>query len=117
MLVVPLPPQLVGPSHMPQSMVPPQLSAISPQFLPTSEQTVRGQPHTFGVPAPPQVSGSVHQPQWSLLPQPSSISSQFLASISQVVGTQPPSPSGPASGGGGSSRSGAASPGWPLSVA
>jgi hypothetical protein len=84
-LGVPPPPQVSGASQPPQSIVPPQLSAIVPQSLPAA-QVARGQPHAFAVPVPPQVSGSVHHPHQSIVPQPSEISSQVLPTISQVVG-------------------------------
>jgi hypothetical protein len=54
-LAVPLPPQLCGDAHVPQLNMPPQPSAIEPQFLPCAAQLVGVQPQTFAVPLPPQV--------------------------------------------------------------
>ena len=65
----PPPPQIAGAVHVagPQTHVPPQPSATTPQFLPAQAAagvagffTHAGAPHWFGVPAPPQIVPPVH---------------------------------------------------------
>jgi hypothetical protein len=56
----PPPAQLCGAAHVPHASVPPQPSAIAPQFLPCAAQVVGVQPQTFAAPLPPQVLGAVH---------------------------------------------------------
>src|SRR4030095_659473 len=85
---LPPPPQVCGRVHVPQSRVPPQPSAIIPQFAPTAAHVVGEQPQTFGVPPPPQVCGRAHVPQSRVPPQPSAIIPQFAPSAAHVVGVQ-----------------------------
>ena len=63
----------------PQVSVPPQPSAIVPQFFPCAAQVVGVQPppQTLATP-PPQVWGAVQEPQVSVPPQPFEIVPQFF---------------------------------------
>ena len=61
--VAPLPPQVFGAEHEPQSIVPPHPSGALPQFWPAGQLVVGVQPHTFVVPPPLHVFGGTHVPQ------------------------------------------------------
>jgi hypothetical protein len=58
--------------------MPPQPSAIEPQFLPCAAHDVGVQPHTLAVPLPPQLWGAVQVPQVYVPPQPSGTVPQFF---------------------------------------
>jgi hypothetical protein len=95
----PAPPQMAGEVHAPpQETVPPQPSAIDPQFMPAGQLVMGvqgGAPHTFSVPAPPQSWPAGHaSPQSRMPPQPSEILPQFLPCRAHVVLTHAP-PSAP----------------------
>ena len=79
-LATPPPLHVWGAVHDPQVSVPPQPSAIVPQFFPWAAQVVGVQPppQTFATPLPPHVWGAVHDPQVSVPPQPSEIVPQFF---------------------------------------
>jgi len=74
---------------MPQFGVPPQPSAMVPQFFICPAHVIGVQPHTFAVPPPPQVCGVMQVPQVNVPPQPFGIVPQFLPAAAHVVGTQP----------------------------
>src|SRR5439155_8079410 len=84
----PPPAQVCGAVQAPQVSVPPQPSAIVPQFFPWAAHVVAVQPppQTFTTPPPPQVCGAVQAPQLSVPPQPSAIAPQFFPCAAQVVG-------------------------------
>ena len=102
----PAPPQDSPAGHaapVPHVTVPPQPSAITPQFIgmPVDvTQTVLAKagthaavpPHAFGVPPPPQVCGAVHVTHGVAMrpPQPSDCGPHKLAMLgsAQVCGTQ-----------------------------
>jgi hypothetical protein len=73
-LLVPPPPQVWLPVHVPQLAVrPPHPSAASPQFTFRDAHVAGvqlGAPQTPGVPPPPQVSPLGHVPQLTIPPQP-----------------------------------------------
>jgi hypothetical protein len=87
-LETPPPPQVCGAVHVPQFRVPPQPSAIDPQFAPWAAQVVGVQPQTFAVPPPPHVCGAEQLPQLSVCPQPSEIVPQFFPCAAHAVGVQ-----------------------------
>jgi hypothetical protein len=74
----PPPPQICGaeqPLPSPQDTIPPQPSAIDPQFIPEGHcviglQNALDGEHLLG-PPPPQTAGATHWPQSSVPPQPS----------------------------------------------
>src|SRR5438094_5907967 len=90
----PPPAQVCGAVQVPQVSVPPQPSAIVPQFFPWAAHVVGVQPQTFATPPPPQVWGAVQVPQLSVPPQPSAIVPQFFPWAAHVVGVHevPPHP-------------------------
>src|SRR5207244_10296077 len=91
--VTPAPPQVCGAVQAPQASVPPQPSAIVPQFFPCAAQVVGVQvPQTFATPAPPQVCGAVQAPQASVRPQPSAVVPPFFPRAAQRVAGRPPRP-------------------------
>src|SRR5262249_20372900 len=92
---VPPPPQVWGDAQLPHVSVPPQPSAMLPQFLPCAAHDVGVHvppPQTFAVPPPPQVWGEAQLPQVSVPPQPSAMLPQFLPCAAQDVGVQPLEP-------------------------
>jgi hypothetical protein len=98
----PPPPQTSGAVQpTPQPMVPPQPSAMLPQFMPAGQLVIFVQlvaPHWFGVPPPPQIAPPVHllAPQSTTPPQPSATSPHSLAPQSAgVLGVQVPPPGPP----------------------
>src|SRR5262249_44360552 len=86
----PPPPPAGGAVPVPHTGVPPQPSAMEPQFLPWAAQVVgmHPPPHTFATPPPAHVCGAVHVPHTSVPPQPSAMEPQFFPWAAQVVGVQ-----------------------------
>src|SRR5947199_2386647 len=76
----PPPAQVCGAVQAPQVSVPPQPSAIVPQFFPWAAHVVAVQPppQTFATPPPPQVCGAVPEPQVRVPPPPSAITPQLF---------------------------------------
>ena len=84
-------------SQVPQSMVPPQSSPMTPQYWPPIGlqltrfvQLPAARRTRPAMPAPPQVRGAVQPPQSSVPPQPSPIMPQYLPppAVLQVSGVQ-----------------------------
>src|SRR5689334_948500 len=85
-LATPLPPQVLGASHAPQSRTLLQPSEAWPHSAPSDVQE-RGMhaavPHLFG-PAPPQNRPSLQLPHSRIPPQPSSVSPQSASRSAHV---------------------------------
>jgi hypothetical protein len=95
---MPLVPQASPAGHPPQSILPPQPSPTTPQYLPfAGEQLVcahapesAAAPHTFGVPPPAHERGEVQLPQSRRRPQPSPMRPQYVPpTCAQVSGAHP----------------------------
>jgi hypothetical protein len=98
-LGLPAPPQMAGEVQAaPHETVPPQPSAIEPQFMPAGQLAIGvqgGAPQTFWVPEPPHTWPTAHVlPQSRMPPQPSEIWPQFFPCAWQLVFTHAP-PSAP----------------------
>jgi len=92
-LGVPLPPQVSGAVHCPQSISFPQPSDSVPQLAPADAHVMGVQEHRLSA---PQVSGAVQLPQSIVEPHPSEMVPHSALFSSQVMGTQasvlPPDP-------------------------